>query len=299
MGVVDERPTGLFIGVMPKVSARTMIMSARLPGVMLPIGRPCRRRARPRSSRTRARRGRSAPSSSTEASPRSRARSLSKPRSVPIVARIVPNRCPPFEQHTSIERLGRMPASEQPPGRRPAVAHLQLDVGRERRAAPASAIIASSSSASELQCTNVIVGAEQAVPCERGDRPVLPPLAVAHVAADADAQLVGQRPVALVTSIVANWLPRGARHSVTRASSRGEPPLAQAAHVVRRMVERADRLPVPMAAAVAEDDARPPDSTSASTAASVCSGVLRLCDQSSSVVIPESSASSVPIRLPA
>ncbi len=40
-------------------------------------------------------------------------------------------------------------------------------------------------------------------------------------------------------------------------------------------------------------------SWSAAIAASECSGVLRLCDQSSSVVMPPSSASSVPIRLPA
>ena len=44
---------------------------------------------------------------------------------------------------------------------------------------------------------------------------------------------------------------------------------------------------------------RAPESTSACTAASACSGVARLCDQSSSVVMPESSASSVPSRLPA
>ena len=44
------------------------------------------------------------------APPRCRSRAA-----VPIVARIVPNRWPPFEQHTSIERLGRMPASSRRP----------------------------------------------------------------------------------------------------------------------------------------------------------------------------------------
>jgi hypothetical protein len=41
------------------------------------------------------------------------------------------------------------------------------------------------------------------------------------------------------------------------------------------------------------------ESCSALIAASECSGVLRLCDQSSSVVMPPSRASSVPMRLPA
>ena len=45
----------------------------------------------------------------------SRASSLSKPRWVPMVARIVPNRWPPFDEQTSIDRLGRMPCSSRRP----------------------------------------------------------------------------------------------------------------------------------------------------------------------------------------
>ena len=45
--------------------------------------------------------------------------------------------------------------------------------------------------------------------------------------------------------------------------------------------------------------ARIPDSMRAATAASAWSGVLTLCDQSSKVVMPLSSASTAPRRLPA
>ena len=90
----------------------------------------------------------------------------------------------------------------QTPGRRPAVAHLQLDVGRDDALTPASAIIFSSSSASELQCTKVMVGPSSFF-CASA-RPVLAPFAVAEMAGDADPSSAASAQSFSVTRMVAN-----------------------------------------------------------------------------------------------
>src|ERR1700712_3368313 len=113
---------------MPKLSVRRRMMSARLPGVSeptllsIPIAFAPSIVANSSTSRHVSLSSLSPPPASA----------WSKPRCVPIVARIVPKRWPPFEQQTSIERLGRTPPARRRAGRGPAVAHLHLDVGRDR-----------------------------------------------------------------------------------------------------------------------------------------------------------------------
>jgi hypothetical protein len=101
-----------------------------------------------------------------------------------------------------------------------------------------------------------------------------------------------------VTGLVVNCGPRSAMAIVTRPSS-----LAKCWSRTRRASagwgtalggSRHWGAPPPWA-----NTTRPPESRNACTAASAWSGVARLWDQSTSVVMPESSASSVPSRLPA
>ena len=116
---------------------------------------------------------------------------------MPIVARIVPNMCPPFEEHTSIDRLGRMPTSSSRPVAGQPCPICSSISGEHDALQPQSAIIFSSSSASELQCTKVMVGSEHALLRKGGDWAVLSPLAVADMAADPQLEFLSQRPVAL------------------------------------------------------------------------------------------------------
>ena len=152
-------------------------------------------------------------------SPRSRASALSKPRCVPMVARIVPNMCPPFDAHTSIERLGRMPArSSRPVAGQPCPICSSIS-GEIDALQPASAIIASSSSASALQWTKVIVGPSiprSASAAIGRPRPHSPSPAWQLMRMPSSS---ASRQSCSVTSSVANWFPRGARQSVTSWSS--------------------------------------------------------------------------------
>ena len=301
MRVVDERADRVVHRRHARTSRRARRSRRRAcPASGCRCARRGRRRARPRSSRTRARRGRSAPSSPPtprRARAPARCRSRARCRSSRASCRTDGRRSSCRRRSTGSAGSRRPAAARSRASRAPSAARCRA---RPRRCTPASAIIASSSSASELQCTKVIVGPSRPLLGELRDRPVAAPLAVADVAADADAELVAPAPSrAAVTSIVANWLPRGARHSVTQRVVRlAAAPRGGGAH--RRPGAPAMltgcqwRWPPPW-----PKTTRAPDSTSASIAASVCSGVFRLCDQSSSVVIPESSASSVPIRLPA
>ena len=223
---------------------------------------------------------------------------MSNPRSVPIVARIVPNMWPPFEQQTSIERLGRMPASRSRPVAGQPWPICSSMSGEIEAVQPASAIIRSSSSASVLQCTNVIVGPSS--PCSascaigrllpHSPSPKWQLMRMPSSSASAQSSAVDLHGRELVA----------ARRQAERDERvvRGEAPLAQPAHVVGRVRQRADGLPVPVARRRGRRRRARRTRRAASTAASVWSGVLRLCDQSRSVVIPQSSASSVPIRLP-
>jgi hypothetical protein len=91
--------------------------------------------------------------SESRTAPRAVASAWSSARWTPIVVRIAPNMCPPLEEHTSIDRLGRTPASSRRP-----VAGQPWPICISTSAAtdtvpPVAAINAISSSAIVLQCT--------------------------------------------------------------------------------------------------------------------------------------------------
>ena len=68
-----------------------------------------------------------------------------------------------------------MPCASRRPGRRPAMAHLHLDVGRHGAVPPVSRMMSSSSSPSVLQWTYVVRVGEQAVALEDADGPAACP----------------------------------------------------------------------------------------------------------------------------
>jgi hypothetical protein len=78
---------------------------------------------------------------------------MSKPRWVPIRERIAPNMWPPFEEQTSIEIVGRIPAfSRRPVAGQPWPICSSMS-GEQEAVPPDSATIASSSSPTALQWT--------------------------------------------------------------------------------------------------------------------------------------------------
>jgi hypothetical protein len=98
---------------------------------------------------------------------------------------------------------------------------------------------------------------EQAGGRELGDRPVAAPFAVARVAADPQPELVREPPV-LLGDLHRRELVAARREAQRHERVVGrQPPVAQAAHILGRVRERADRLPVPVSPAVTEDDPRP------------------------------------------
>ena len=141
-----------------------------------------------------------------------------------------------------------------------------------------------------LQCTNVIVGPSRPFSFQGGDRPVLAPLAVAEVAGDPEAELFRERPVELRDLHRRELVAARRQEQRDQRVVRRQAAVANPADVVGRVRHgTARRLPV-LEATPCANTTRPPDSTAASTP-SVCCGVFRLCDQSTSVVMPESSAS--------
>ena len=114
---------------------------------------------------------------------------------MPMAVRIVPNMSPPFELHTSIEKVGRIPALSRRPVAGIAVAHLHLDIGRDGRR-PAG--VGDDAQLVVRQGVAVHVGGavgEQPVPLELEDGAALAPVAVADVHGDAQIEILGESEV--------------------------------------------------------------------------------------------------------